>query len=95
MRADPSGRCSMAGGSSVEGVLHVADDLLEQVFQRHQPGRAAVLVQHDGDVLAALAEGDQQVVDRHAAGDEQRFAHQVARAAGAQLILLPAAPADL
>ena len=37
-------------------VLDVADDLLEHVLDRDQPGDAAVLVDHDRDVVAVLAE---------------------------------------
>ena len=45
-------------------VLDLADDLLEQVLDRHQAGRAAVLVEHDRDVDLAPLELVEQVVDR-------------------------------
>src|SRR6185437_3281038 len=40
----------------VELVVDLADDLLEDVLDRHQAGNAAVLVDHDGHVVAAAAE---------------------------------------
>jgi hypothetical protein len=42
----------------------LADDLLEDMLQRHQPGRAAVLVHHDGDGIARMGEVAQQRLDR-------------------------------
>ena len=44
-------------------VLDLADDLLEQVLDRHEAGRAAVLVEHDRDVDLAALELVQEVVD--------------------------------
>ena len=64
-------------------VVDLADDFLEHVFDRHQPGDAAVFVEHDGDVRAALLEQLQQVVDRLGFGHEQRLAQQFGAAAAA------------
>ena len=44
-------------------VLDLADDLLEQVLDRDQAGRAAVLVEHDREVDLAPLELVEQVVD--------------------------------
>ena len=46
-------------------VLDLAHDLLEQVLDRDQARRAAVLVEHDRDVDLAPLELVEQVVDRH------------------------------
>ena len=39
-------------GSALDVVLvaDLADDLLDEILQRHQPGRAAVLVVHEGNL---------------------------------------------
>ena len=47
-------------GRQVELVLDLAHDLLEHVVHGHDPGRAAVLVDHDRDLLALLAQLAQQ-----------------------------------
>jgi len=44
-------------------VLDVANDLLQHVFDRHQSGNAAVLVDDDGDVIAVGTEFLQQHVE--------------------------------
>ena len=44
-------------------VADLADDQLERVFERHEPGRAAVLVDDDGDVPVARLEVPQLRVD--------------------------------
>ena len=54
-------------------VLDLADDLFEQVLDRHQAGSAAVLVHHDRDMHLARFEIPQQGVDLH------RFGHEIAR----------------
>ena len=53
-------------------VLDLADDLLEQVLDRDQAGRSAVLVEHDRDVDLAALELVEQVVDAHRLGHEHR-----------------------
>ena len=57
-------------------VLDLADDLLEQVLDRHETRRATVLVEHDRDVDLAPLELVQQVVDRHRLGHEYRRPQQ-------------------
>ena len=59
-------------------VLDLADDLLDHVLHRHQAGRAAVLVDHDGDVTLGGLHVVQQVVDRLGLGDIDRRPHQLA-----------------
>ena len=56
------------GSSRRRIVLDLADDLLDQVLDGDQAGRAAVLVEHDRDVDLAALEGVEQVVDRHRLG---------------------------
>ena len=51
-------------------VLDLADDLLEQVLDRHQAGRSPVLVEDDRDVDLPTLEFVEEVVDRHRLGDE-------------------------
>ncbi len=46
-------------------VLDLADDLLEEVFHRHEPGDAAVLVDDDGHLLLGLLELLEQVGHLH------------------------------
>ena len=66
MSARPSGTCRPAAadlGLVVVSVADLADDLLQQILQCHQAGRAAVLVQHDRQVLTAGAEAAEQAAD--------------------------------
>ena len=55
-------------------VLDLADDLFEQVLDRHETGRAAVLVDDDGDVDLAQAQLRQQFVHALRLRDEVRRA---------------------
>ncbi len=57
-------------------VLDLADDLLEQVLDRDEAGRAAVLVEDDRDVDLPALELVEQVVDRHRLGHEDRRAQE-------------------
>ena len=57
-------------------VLDLADDLFDQVLDRDQPGRAAVLVDDDRDVHAALLHLVQQLVDLLGLGHVRRLARQ-------------------
>ncbi len=59
-------------------VLDVADDLLEHVLDRHQPGDAAVFVDDDGDVVAVGAEFLQQHVEPLRFGNEHGGAQHAA-----------------
>ena len=38
----------------IELVLNLADEFLQNVFQRDHPDRAAVFIDHDGEVQSAL-----------------------------------------
>ena len=76
-------------GSSIERlllvvlVLDLAHDLLEEVLDRDQARRAAVLVEHDGQVDLASLELVQEVVDGHGLGHEHgRPQHRPQRSAG-------------
>ena len=57
-------------------VVDLADDLLEDVLDRHEAGGAAVLVAHDRDVRSARLEVAQLDVDRLRDRDERRRPHQ-------------------
>ena len=61
-------------------VVYLADDLLQHVLDRDQPGHAAVLVDHDRHVVARLAELAQQDVQALGFGDQHRRAQQLAHA---------------
>ena len=53
-------------------VLDLADDLLEEVLDRDEAGRPAVLVEDDRDVDLLALEIVEQVVDGHRLGGEDR-----------------------
>jgi hypothetical protein len=55
-------------------VLDVADDLLHDVAERHQAGRAAVLVEHDRDLDLLALELGQEL------GEALGLGHEVGRA---------------
>ena len=56
-------------------VLDLADDLLEDVLQRHQPLQRAVFVDHQGEVgCARLQEGVELVLQVGGLGDEPGLA---------------------
>jgi hypothetical protein len=57
-------------------VLDLADDLLDEVLDRHEAGRATVLVEDDGEVDLPTLELVEQVVDRHRFGHEHRGSQQ-------------------
>ena len=57
-------------------VLDLADDLLDQILDRHQPVDAAELVDHHRDMGARLTHLHQQVEDRQGRRDEQHLAQQ-------------------
>ena len=61
-------------------VLDLADDLLDQILDRHQPVDAAELVDDHRDVGARLAHLHEQIEDRQRGGDEQHLAQQAATA---------------
>ena len=60
-------------------VADVADDLLEQVLERDDTGRAAVLVDYDGHADAVAAHLADQVLDGLALGNEARLAQDRAQ----------------
>ena len=51
-----------------------ADDLLEDVFERHQPLQVAILVHDEGDAAPEAPETQQLFVERRALGREERLA---------------------
>ena len=63
----------------IELVLYLADDLLEEVLDRHDTGDAAVLVDDDRDVHAPVLELREHLVDALALRHEECGAHQVAQ----------------
>ena len=52
----------------------LADDLLEDVFERHQPLQVAILVHDEGDAAPEAPEAQQLLVERRALGREERLA---------------------
>ena len=48
----------------------LADDLLEDVFERHQPLQVAILVHDEGDAAPQSPEAQQLLVERGALGRE-------------------------
>ncbi len=60
-------------------IVNLADDLLQQVFQRHQAGSTAEFVHHDGDMLPVVPELVQQIVHRQGFGDKNGLAGQLTR----------------
>ena len=64
-------------GSSVSySSSDLADDLLEQVLDRDEARRSAVLIEHDPDVDLAPLELVEEVVDRHRLRDVDRRPQQ-------------------
>ena len=49
------------GFVEVKLVLYVADDLFEDILDGDQPGDTAVLIDHDGDVIAVAA----KILEQH------------------------------
>ena len=73
----PSPRSSTSGRLAVVLVGDLADDLLDDVLDRHQAGGAAVLVDDDRHVRLVALHLAQQVVHRLALGHEVQRAHQL------------------
>ncbi len=67
------GQAAHAFDRSVVLVGDVADDLLDDVFQRHQPLHVAVFVDDEGEVRLALQERAQLIVEAGGLGDEPRL----------------------
>ena len=76
-RVVPSAELLDPGALPVVLVGDLADDLLEDVLDGDQAGRAAVLVDDDRDVVWLALHLAQQVVDRLAVGHEDGRAHHV------------------
>src|SRR5258708_10163497 len=62
----------LARGALVVFVADVADDLLEQILQRHQPFDAAMFVNHNSEVIAGAAQGAQALLQLHGVGQKDR-----------------------
>ena len=60
----------------IELVADVADELLDQVLQGHDPRRAAILVDHDRHVAASVAHLLHRRQDRFAVGEPQHRPYQ-------------------
>src|SRR5579884_1659429 len=56
-------------------VPDLADDLLQEIFHRHEPRRAAVLVDHDRERILAALHLAQQLRDALVLGDERHRPH--------------------
>ena len=72
-RLDPGQR----RGDLVVLVVDLADELLEDVLERDDAGGAAVLVDDDRQLLSALAEFDQQLVEVARLGHREHRRHQL------------------
>ena len=75
-RTVPSAELLDAGRLAVVLVGDLADDLLEDVLDGDQAGRAAVLVDDDREVALVALHLAQQVVDRLALGHEVHRPHR-------------------
>ena len=58
-------------------VANFAHDFFQDVFERHKPGRSAVLVDNDGKLVARLAQFSKQVVYLLVVGHEHRRHHNL------------------
>ena len=57
-------------------VVDLADDLLDEVLERHDTRRAAVLVDDDGELHASLPQLEEQRVQPQGLGDEDGIDHE-------------------
>ena len=73
----PSSRRDDAALDGVVLVLDVADDLLDDVLERDDAAQRAVLVDDDGEMLVAGAEGLELVEQDRRFGDEPGRRHDV------------------
>src|SRR5947207_727894 len=69
-----------AGGFSIELVLHLTDQLLDHVLERHASGGAAELVEDDRQLHALSPELRERLVAPHGLRHDGHFPHHVARA---------------
>ena len=72
-------------------VVDVADDLLDEVLQGDDPGRAAVLVDHDRELQPLLAQQVQQGVESDQRLRHERGVHKMP-ATGVRASIAPRAP---
>jgi hypothetical protein len=80
VQIDSSGEKELAFAQLLEGnffggvvlVADLADDLLDQILQRHQPGRPAVFIDDDGHVDPARLQVGQQIIGFFRLRHEQR-----------------------
>ena len=72
-------------GIDIMLVLDLADDLLDQILDRHQPVDAAEFVDHHRDVGAGLPHLHEQIKDRHRRRNEQHLAQQTLQPGGATI----------
>ena len=69
--SEPSG-CSLASDRCDVGLVgDVADDLLDDVLERHQAHDLAILVDHDGEMRLALQKGVELVLEVVESGTNQ------------------------
>src|SRR5208283_4003678 len=62
-------------------VLDIADDLLDQIFQRQNSRRAAILIDDHGQILPGALHRHQHLVERHRFGKITDRPHYVAHRA--------------
>ena len=70
---------TMPARRAVVLVGDLADDLLDEVLERRDAGGAAVLVDHDGHLVAAAAQLAEEHVELHGLGHAQRLGLQRGR----------------
>nr|BFF24683.1 hypothetical protein GCM10025732_26480 [Glycomyces mayteni] len=78
------------GAAPVVLVVDLAEELLHEVFEGHDPGGAAVFVDDHGDLEAAPAQGAQERADARGLGDLERLGHEVGDRDGAAAVELDA-----
>ena len=69
------------GAAAVVLVEHLADDLLDEVLEGDDAGRAAVLVDDDGHLIPARAQLRDERVEVHGLGHAQRLGRDRGRRA--------------
>src|SRR5690606_26807636 len=76
-----------AGPATVVLVVDLPDDLLEDVLEGDDAGGAAVLVDHDGQVVAAAAQGGQEVGEVPGLRDDEGRGHDRADRGGGPIVV--------
>ena len=72
----PVGARADADASLIVLVGDLTDDLFDDIFEGHDAGDAAVLVNDDGHLQALVAQLDHEGADRHGLGDRGRVGHE-------------------